>query len=118
MIYIMEFKLTPSKRIKSTPFTSKINQYGVKSYTVYNKTLLATVFDTLENDYHHLLNHVQLWDVSCQKIIQVKGPDALHFLSIVSCRDFSNASKGKCYYTPMTNKQGGLLNDTLVVYRE
>ena len=111
----MEYRLTPSRRIKSTPFTSRNDLNGVKAYTVYNKTLLPTIFDTLLDDYYHLLEYVQLWDVSCQKIIQIKGPDASHFLSLISCRDLSNAEPGKCYYTPMTNAKGGLLNDTLVL---
>ena len=111
----MDYKLTLSNRIKSTPFTSRNELNGVKAYTVYNKTLLPTIFESLIDDYHHLLEYVQLWDVSCQKIIQIKGKDAKHLLSIISCRDLSNAKPGKCYYTPMTNSKGGLLNDTLVL---
>ena len=111
----MDYKLTLSKRIKSTPFTSRNELNGVKAYTIYNKTLLATVFESLIDDYNHLLEYVQLWDVSCQKIIQIKGQDAKHVLSLISCRDLSNAQPGKCYYTPMTNSKGGLLNDTLVL---
>ncbi len=111
----MEYKLTPSRRIKSTPFTSRNELNGVKAYTVYNKTLLPTIFDSMLKDYYHLTEYVQLWDVSCQKIIQIKGPDAFHILSLISCRDLSGSESGKCYYTPMTNSKGGLLNDTLVM---
>ena len=111
----MEYKLTLSQRIKSTPFTTRNELNGVKAYTVYNKTLLPTIFESLIDDYYHLLEYVQLWDVSCQKIIQIKGIDAKHLLSIISCRDLSNAQPGVCYYSPMTNSKGGLLNDTLVM---
>ena len=111
----MEYRLTPSRRIKSTPFTSRNELNGVKAYTVYNKTLLPTIFNSMLDDYYHLLEYVQLWDVSCQKIIQIKGPDAFHILSLISCRDLSGSKPGKCYYTPMTNSKGGLLNDTLVL---
>ena len=111
----MEYRLTPSRRIKSTPFTSRNELNGVKAYTVYNKTLLPTIFNSMIDDYYHLLEYVQLWDVSCQKIIQIKGPDAFHILSLISCRDLSRAEPGKCYYTPITNSKGGLLNDTLVL---
>ena len=111
----MEYRLTLSRRIKSTPFTSRNELNGVKAYTVYNKTLLPTIFNSMIDDYYHLLEYVQLWDVSCQKIIQIKGPDAFHILSLISCRDLSRAEPGKCYYTPITNSKGGLLNDTLVL---
>ena len=110
----MDYKLTQSSRIDSTPFTSRNALAGVSSYTIYNKTLLPTIFNSYEEDYHHLINHVQMWDVSCQKIIEIKGPDALNFLRYVSCRNFETIDKFKCYYTPMTDFDGGLLNDTLV----
>ena len=64
--------LTTSSRIKSTPFTSRNEKAGVKKYTVYNRTLIPTIFKSLEEDYFHLTNNVQLWDVTCQKIIQIK----------------------------------------------
>ena len=110
----MDYKLTLSSRIDSTPFTSRNALAGVSSYTIYNKTLLPTMFNSYEDDYYHLINHVQMWDVSCQKIIEIKGPDALSFLRYVSCRNFETIDKFKCYYTPMTDFNGGLLNDTLV----
>ena len=110
----MDYKLTQSSRIDSTPFTSRNDSAGVSSYTIYNKTLLPTIFNSYEEDYYHLINHVQMWDVSCQKIIEIKGSDALNFLRYVSCRNFEIIDKFKCYYTPMTNYSGGLLNDTLV----
>ena len=112
----MDYKLTQSNRIDSTPFTSRNALAGVSSYTIYNKTLLPTIFNSYEEDYHHLINHVQMWDVSCQKIIEIKGPDALNFLRYVSCRNFETIDKFKCYYTPMTDFNGGLLNDTLVYF--
>ena len=112
----MKYHLTQSRRIKSTPFTSRNDLNGVSSYTVYNKTLLPTTFKDLESDYYHLKEFVQLWDVCCQKIIQFEGPDALNFLRYVSCRDLQNIKEKKCYYTPMTNSFGGLLNDTLVYF--
>ena len=110
----MDYKLTQSNRIDSTPFTSRNALAGVSSYTIYNKTLLPTIFNSYEEDYYHLINHVQMWDVSCQKIIEIKGTDALNFLRYVSCRNFETIDKFKCYYTPMTDFDGGLLNDTLV----
>ena len=56
--------ITKSLRVKRTPFTDGVEKAGVKAYTVYNHTLLATEFDNLINDYHHLKQHVQIWDVS------------------------------------------------------
>merc|ERR1711991_719482 len=55
-------------------------------------------------------------DGFCQKILEIKGPDALNFLRYVSCRNFETIDKFKCYYTPMADFNGGLLNDTLVYF--
>ena len=64
-----------SPRVRSTPFTRRVEASGVSGYTVYNHMLLPTVFDSLEADYHHLKNAVQVWDVACERQIEVKGPD-------------------------------------------
>ncbi len=42
----MDYKLTQSNRIDSTPFTSRNALAGVSSYTIYNKTLLPTIFNS------------------------------------------------------------------------
>ena len=103
-----------SNRIKSTPFTSRNNSAGVKTFSVYNNTLIPTVFKSLEDDYNHLIKNVQLWDVCCQKIIEVKGNNSLSLMRYLFCRDFSNISPGKAYYTPIVNFAGRLLNDPVV----
>ena len=51
--------LTPTKRIRRTPFSSKIENQ-VKGVTVYNHMILPTRFDgPLEELYQHLKDHVQ-----------------------------------------------------------
>ena len=59
--------LSISRRTRITPFSQKVEQAGAKGYTVYNHTLLPTVFQSLEEEYHHLKKYVQIWDVSAQK---------------------------------------------------
>ena len=65
MIWI-NMKNISSRRISNTPFKLFVENAGVKNYTIYNRTYLATVFDTLESDYLHLNEYVQIWDVCCQ----------------------------------------------------
>ena len=43
-----------SPRVRRTPFTPGVEAAGVRGYTVYNRMLLATVFDTIEADCAHL----------------------------------------------------------------
>ncbi|MEM8627736.1 MAG: hypothetical protein AAGF32_07330, partial [Pseudomonadota bacterium] len=50
--------LSISRRTRSTPFSSRVEAFGVKAYTVYNRMLLPTVFQSVEADYKHLKRHV------------------------------------------------------------
>ncbi|NDD87001.1 MAG: hypothetical protein EBZ45_04680, partial [Actinobacteria bacterium] len=49
-----------SRRLRNTPFTSRIERFGVQAYTVYNHMLLPSRFRGLEEDYWHLRNAVQI----------------------------------------------------------
>ena len=109
-----DFLISTSSRIRKTPFTSRNEMAGVKKYTVYNNTLLPTVFKSLKDDYYHLIENVQLWDVCAQRVIEVKGNKSLSLMQYLFCRDFSNISSGKAYYAPIVNFEGGLLNDPVV----
>tara|TARA_Y100000991_G_C21962561_1_gene345211 strand:+ start:757 stop:1860 length:1104 start_codon:yes stop_codon:yes gene_type:complete len=108
------FFISTSNRIKSTPFTSRNKIAGVKQYSIYNNTLIPTIFKSLKSDYLHLIKNVQLWDVCCQKVIEVKGSKALSLMQYLFCRDFSSVLSGKAYYAPIVNFEGGLLNDPVV----
>jgi dimethylsulfoniopropionate demethylase len=105
---------TTSSRIKSTPYTSRNEEAGVLKYTVYNRTLIPTIFKSLQEDYFHLINYVQLWDVSVQKVIEIKGKSSLDLIKFLFCRNFDKVSPGKAYYAPIVNFKGGLLNDPVV----
>ena len=107
--------ITKSLRVKRTPFTDGVEKAGVKAYTVYNHTLLATEFDSLINDYHHLKQHVQIWDVSCQKQLRVKGADAKKLIQLISPREISKTSIGQCFYVPLIDQTGGILNDPVIL---
>tara|TARA_A100001011_G_scaffold373500_1_gene432979 strand:- start:266 stop:1366 length:1101 start_codon:yes stop_codon:yes gene_type:complete len=103
-----------SNRIKQTPFSSRNEKAGVKKYSVYNKTLIPTIFKSLKNDYLHLIKFVQLWDVCAQKVIEVNGKNSFKLIRYLFCRDFTKISPGRAYYAPIVNFEGGLLNDPVV----
>ena len=70
-------KLNMSRRIRRTPFTNKVEELGVSDFTVVNHMLLPKGFkNTIEEDYWHLREQVQVWDVSCQRQVQITGPDS------------------------------------------
>ena len=81
--------LTCSARLRRTPFSRRVEAAGVQAYTVYNHMLLPTFFRSVEEDYAHLKSAVQVWDVSCERQVEVVGPDARRLVQMTTPRDLS-----------------------------
>ena len=107
--------ISPSRRLRRTPFSDGVEAAGVKAYTVYNHMLLPTVFRSVEEDYRHLKSAVQLWDVSCERQVEVRGPDAGKLMQMLTPRDLSKMKPEQCFYLPMVDETGGMLNDPVAV---
>jgi dimethylsulfoniopropionate demethylase len=107
--------LTVSRRIRGTPFSFFNEAQGVKAYTVYNHMLLPTVFRSVEDDYWHLKEHVQIWDVGCERQVEITGPDAARLVQWMTARDLRNAVPLQCLYAPLVDERGGLVNDPIVI---
>ena len=90
-----------SVRTRRTPFTNRVEASGVRGYTVYNHMLLPTFFESLEADYHHLKRHVQVWDVACERQVEIRGADAFRLVQMMTPRDLSGMRDDQCYYIPM-----------------
>ena len=73
------------------------------------------VFKSLEDEYFHLKKDVQLWDVSVQKQIEVSGSDSYKLVQLMTCRDLSGAKVLKCYYVPLIDGNGNMINDPLLL---
>ncbi len=107
--------LSHSRRLRRTPFSQGVESFGVKAHTVYNHMLLPTVFRSIEEDYRHLKEAVQVWDVSCERQIELRGPDAARLMQHLTPRDLRSMQPGQCYYVPIVDETGGMLNDPVAV---
>ena len=107
--------LSPSKRLRRTPFSDGVEAAGVKAYTVYNHMLLPTVFRSVEEDYRHLKDCVQVWDVACERQVELYGPDASRLMQMLTPRDLRGMLPGQCYYVPIVDETGGMLNDPVAL---
>mgnify|MGYP001793355945 FL=1 len=107
--------ISPSRRLRRTPFSDGVEAAGVKNYTIYNRMMLPTVFESVEADYRHLKTAVQVWDVSVERQIDVKGPDAGRLMQMLTPRDLRGMLAGQCYYVPIVDETGGMLNDPVAV---
>ncbi len=110
--------LTPSIRIRRTPFSSRVERAGVKAYTVYNHMLLPQVFESIEEDYAHLKRAVQLWDVAAERQVEVVGPGASSLVQMTTPRDITGMANDQCVYIPMVDERGRMLNDPVAIKRD
>ncbi len=81
------YSIAKSRRLRSTPYTSRIEKQGVTAYTVYNHMLLPAAFGSLEDSYHHLKEHVQIWDVAGERQVEISGKDSAKLVQLMTCRD-------------------------------
>ena len=107
--------IVPSRRVRGTPFTAGVQAAGAKAYTVYNHMLLPSYFESYEADYRHLKEHVQVWDVAVERQVSIKGPDALRLMKLMSPRDMDRMADDQCYYVPICDHNGGMLNDPVAI---
>ncbi len=108
--------LNMSRRIRRTPYTDRVEALGVRGFSVVNHMLLPKAFETsVEEDYWHLRAYVQLWDVSCQRQVEISGPDAGALVQLMTPRNISKAQVGQCLYVPIIDDQAGLINDPVLL---
>jgi glycine cleavage system aminomethyltransferase T len=101
-------------RVRKSPFFDATVRYGAEAFTVYNHTYLPTSYGDNVRDYWSLVNDVTLWDVTCQKQIQVTGPDAPKLIEMLSPRDMSGCDVGMCQYILLVDENGGIVNDAVM----
>lgn len=108
--------LNMSRRVRRTPYTDRVEQAGVRGFSVVNHMLLPKAFQpTAEDDYWHLRKYVQIWDVSCQRQVQISGPDAEKLVQWMTPRKIVRAKVGDCMYIPVVDHKGGLINDPVLL---
>jgi dimethylsulfoniopropionate demethylase len=77
--------------------------------------LLPAAFGSLEDSYHHLKQHVQVWDVAGERQVEITGKDSAKLVQLMTCRDLSKSKNGRCYYCPIIDDQAGLINDPVIL---
>ncbi len=109
------FLIAKSRRLRGTPYTSRIEEQGVTAYTIYNHMLLPAAFGSIEESYHHLKEHVQIWDVAAERQVEISGKDSAKLVQLMTCRDLSKSKDGRCYYCPIIDNNAGLINDPVIL---
>ncbi|NKB54038.1 MAG: glycine cleavage system protein T [Rhizobiaceae bacterium] len=109
------FSITPSARLRPSPFFESTVADGVTGFTTYNHMLMPTGYGKPEEEYWRLINDVSMWDVAVERQIQLKGPDAAKLAQILSPRDLSKCKIGQGKYVALCNHQGIVINDPILL---
>ena len=102
-------------RIRKSPFYEGTLKAGVTSFTVYNHMFLPTLYKSHEEDYKSLVEDVSLWDVAAERQVQIEGEDAAEFVQYLTPRNLSTFKDNFCRYCLLTDENGGIINDPLVL---
>ena len=104
-----------SRRLRPSPFEQRVLENGASAFTLYNKMTLPLVYDSYEAQYEHLCEHVQIWDVACERQVEIVGPDALKLVELITPRDMSKCAIGQGKYAPLCDENGGIINDPIIL---
>ncbi len=107
--------ITFSPRARKSPFFNATMAAGATAFSIYNHTYFPLSYGSMEEDYWRLINGVVVWDVACQRQIQLQGPDATKLARLLCTRDLRNCDVGRGMYAPMCDHAGRLLNDPLIL---
>ena len=108
-------KVVFSPRVRKSPYFNSTIKYGATAFSVYNHMYMPVTYDGTVEDYKKLLDGVQLWDVGVERQVQIKGRDAEAFAQFLTPRDITKCSVGQAMYTPLTDFEGKLINDPVML---
>ena len=109
--------LNSSRQIANSR-TDKVEDCGVSGFTVVNHMLLPKLFNkTVEEDYWHLRENVQIWDVSCQRQVEIIGSDAEKSVQIMTPRYIGNRNWSRLHI-PLLDENAGMINDPVLLKLE
>ena len=102
-------------QIRKSPFFDSTVRWGAKGFSTYNHMYIPRDFGDPEENFWNLINSAILCDVAVERQVQIKGPDAGKFVQMMVPRDLSEMSIGQCKYVILTNNDGGILNDPVLL---
>ena len=102
-------------QIRKSPFFDSTVKWGATGFSVYNHMYIPRDFGDPEQNFWNLIEKSILCDVAVERQVEITGPDAFKFAQLLTPRDLSNISIGQCKYVLITNHEGGILNDPVLL---
>ena len=102
-------------QIRKSPYFDATVRWGATGFSVYNHMYIPRDFGDPEQNFWNLVNAAILCDVAVERQVEITGPDATKFIQILTPRNLSKLSVGQCKYIIVTNAQGGVINDPILL---
>lgn len=105
-------------QIRKSPYFDATVRWGAKGFSVYNHMYIPRDFGDPEQNFWNLTKDAILCDVAVERQVEITGPDAAKFAQLLTPRDLSKCAVGQCKYVLITNDDGGILNDPILLRLE
>ena len=102
-------------QIRKSPYFDATVRWGAQGFSVYNHMYIPRDFGDPEQNFWTLVNDAILCDVAVERQVEITGPDAARFVQMLTPRDLSKMAVGQCKYILITNADGGILNDPILL---
>ena len=108
-------KFSFGTQVRKSPFSDAALRWGAQGFSVYNHMYIPRDFGDPVQNFWNLVNDAILCDVAVERQVEIKGPDAARFVQYLSCRDLSTCAVGQCKYVLITDQDGGIINDPILL---
>lgn len=105
-------------QIRKSPYFDATVRWGATAFSVYNHMYIPRDFGNPVQNFWNLVNDAILCDVAVERQVEISGPDAAQFVQMLTPRDLSRQAVGQCKYVLITNAQGCILNDPILLRLE
>jgi glycine cleavage system aminomethyltransferase T len=102
-------------QIRKSPYFDSTVKWGATGFSVYNHMYIPRDFGSPEQNFWNLIEKAILCDVAVERQVEITGPDAFKFTQLLTPRDLSKLAIGQCKYVLITNNEGGILNDPVLL---
>jgi len=102
-------------QIRKSPYFDATVRWGATGFSVYNHMYIPRDFGDPEQNFWNLVERAILCDVAVERQVEITGPDAQQFTQLLTPRNLSACAVGQCKYVLITNADGGILNDPVLL---
>ena len=102
-------------QVRKSPYSDAALRWGARGFSVYNHMYIPRDFGDPVQNFWNLVNEAILCDVAVERQVEITGPDAARFVQYLSCRDLSGLNVGQCKYVLITDQEGGVINDPIML---